>query len=65
MIFISRVSVANLSLQYVNSMNCMVISRVGVSWRGGGVIWMAYDAYYVRFEPSVAMTSLGITCTWK
>ena len=31
MIFLSRVSVTNLSLQYVNSMNCMVISCVGVS----------------------------------
>ena len=30
----SRVLVASLSLQYVNSMNCMVISSVGVS-RGG------------------------------
>ena len=35
MIFLSRVSVVNLSLQYVNSINCMVISGVGVS--GGGV----------------------------
>ena len=42
-IFLSRVSVAKLSLQYANSINCMVILGVGVSW-GGGVIWMAYDA---------------------
>ena len=34
MIFQSRVSVANLSLQYVNSMNCMVLSCVGVSTGG-------------------------------
>ena len=34
MIFLSRVSIANLSLEYVNSMNCMVISGVGVF--GGG-----------------------------
>ena len=34
LIFLVKVSVANLSLQYVNSMNCMVISGVGVS--GGG-----------------------------
>ena len=33
-IFLSRVSMANLSLQYMNSMNCMVLSCVGVS--GGG-----------------------------
>ena len=32
-IFLSRVSTVNLSLQYVNSMNCMAISVVGV---GGG-----------------------------
>ena len=37
MIFLSRVSVANLSLQYVNSINCMVISGVGVS--GGGWLY--------------------------
>ena len=41
--FMSRVSVVNLSLQYLNSMNCMVISCVGVSG-GRVVIWMAYDA---------------------
>jgi hypothetical protein len=35
MIFLSKVSAANLSLQYVNSVNCMVMSGVGVS-RGGG-----------------------------
>ena len=35
MIFLSRVLVANLSLQYVNSMNCMVISSVGDSVGGG------------------------------
>ena len=35
--FMSRVSVANLSLQYLNSMNCMVISCVGVS--GGGWLY--------------------------
>ena len=34
-IFMSRVSVASLSLQYVNSMNRMVTSGVGVSWGGG------------------------------
>ena len=39
MIFLSRVSVANLSLQYVNSMNCMVISGVGVSGGGGLYGW--------------------------
>ena len=42
MIFMSRVSVANPSLQYVNSMNCMVISGVRV-W-GRVAIWMAYNA---------------------
>ena len=36
-IFLSRVSVANLSLQYVNSMNCMVISCIGVF--GGGLLY--------------------------
>ena len=35
---------ANLSLQYVNSMNCMVISGVGVYGGVCVVIWMAYDA---------------------
>ena len=34
-IFLSRVSMANLSLQYMNSMNCMVLSCVGVSGGGG------------------------------
>ena len=43
MIFLSKVSTANLSLQYVNSMNCMVISGVGV-YGGRVVIWIAYDA---------------------
>jgi hypothetical protein len=33
-VFLSRVSAVNLSLQYVNSMNCMMISGVGAS--GGG-----------------------------
>ncbi len=37
LIFLSKVLVANLSLQYVNSMNCMVISGVGVS--GGGWLY--------------------------
>jgi hypothetical protein len=37
-LFLSKVSTANLSLQYVNSMNCMVISGVGVS-RGGVCGW--------------------------
>ena len=37
MIFLSRVSAENLSLQYVNSMNCMVISGVEVS--GGGWLY--------------------------
>ena len=32
MIFLSRVSVANLSLQDVNQVNCMVILGVKVSW---------------------------------
>ena len=32
---LSKVSMTNLSLQFVNSMNCMVISGVGVS----GVGW--------------------------
>ena len=36
-IFLSRVSAANLSLQYVNFTNCMVISGVGVS--GGGRLY--------------------------
>jgi hypothetical protein len=36
MIFLSRVLVANLSLQYVNSMNCMMILGVGVCGGGGG-----------------------------
>ena len=36
--FLSRVSVANLSLQYVNSMSCMVISGVGVFL--GGWWWL-------------------------
>ena len=36
-IFLSRVSTANLSLQYVNSMNCMVVPSVGVS--GGGRLY--------------------------
>ena len=44
MIFLSRVSVANLSLQYVNLMNCMVISGVGVFGGVGVAIWMAYNA---------------------
>ena len=45
MIFLSRVLVANLSLQYVNLINYIVISGVGV-YGGVGVlaIWMAYDA---------------------
>ena len=30
MVFLSRVYAANLSLRYVNSMNCMVIPVVGV-----------------------------------
>ena len=34
MISLSKVSTANLSLQYVKSMNCMVISGVGVSFGG-------------------------------
>ena len=34
MIFLSRVSVAYLSLQYLNSMKCMVISGVGFSLGG-------------------------------
>jgi hypothetical protein len=34
-VFLSRVTAANLSLQYVNSMNCMVILGVGVSGGGG------------------------------
>jgi hypothetical protein len=34
-VFLSRVYVVNLSLQYVNSMNCMVIFVVGV-YGGGG-----------------------------
>ena len=37
MIFLSKVIAANLSLQYVNSMNCMVISCLGVS--GGGWLY--------------------------
>ena len=40
MIFLSSVSVVNLSLQYVNSMKCMVISSVGVSRGGGGWYWL-------------------------
>ena len=37
-VFLSRYYAVNLSLQYVNSMNCMVIYVVGVScgWVGGG-----------------------------
>ena len=50
---------ANLSLQYVNYMSCMVISRCG-GFLVGVVIWMAYDAHYVGFKPSVAFTSLSI-----
>ena len=42
MIFLSRVSEANLSLQNVNSMNCMVTLCVGVFW--GVIVWMAYNA---------------------
>jgi hypothetical protein len=38
MIFLSRFSVANLSLQYVNSMNCMVISGVEV-YKGRGWLY--------------------------
>ena len=34
-VFLSRVSAVNLSLQYVNSMNCIVIPVVGVSGGGG------------------------------
>ena len=34
-IFLSRVSMINMSLQYVNSINCMVIFVVGVSSGGG------------------------------
>ena len=44
MIFLFRVSTANLSLQYVNSMNCMVISSVRFLRGGGVVMWVAYDA---------------------
>jgi hypothetical protein len=35
--FLSRVSATNLSLQYVNSINCMVSSGVGAS--GGGWLY--------------------------
>ena len=31
----------------------------------GVIIWMSNDAEYVWFEFGVAMTPLGITCTWK
>ena len=40
-VFLSRVSAVNLSLQYVTSMNCMVTSSIGAS--GGGEVrrlWM-------------------------
>ena len=40
MIFLSRVLVENMPLQYVDSMNYMMISSVGVS-EGVVVIWMA------------------------
>ena len=36
-VFLSRVSLENLSLQYVNSINCMVTSSVGVY--GGGWLY--------------------------
>ena len=62
-IVLSRVSTANLSLQYVNSMNCMAVSSVGF-WLGA-VVWMAYDAHYVGFEPGIAVAPLGIACAWE
>ena len=36
MVFLSIVSAGNLSLQYVNSMYCIVISEVGGT--GGGIL---------------------------
>ena len=37
MVFLSSVSAENLSIQYVNSMYCIVISGVGAS--GGGELY--------------------------
>ena len=54
----------NLSLQYVNYMNCMVTPIVRV-FGGGVVIWMSYVAQYVWFKSCVAMASMGATCAWQ
>ena len=52
-VFLAQISCTNISLQYVNSLNCMVSSGVG----------MTYDACYGGFEPSIVMASMGDVCT--
>ena len=63
MSFRSVVSVENRSLQYVNSMNCIVIIGVGAS--GGGELygWPKMQSMS-GLRPSVAMASRGVTCAW-
>ena len=63
-IFLSRVSAANLSLQHVTSMKCMVILGVGAS-DGGLIIQVSYDAQFFWFKPSVVVASLVIACAWQ
>jgi hypothetical protein len=51
-IFLSRVSAANLSLQYVNSMNCMVVPCVGVS---GGARLYGWPMMHIMSGLSLAL----------
>ena len=53
----------NLSLQYVNLMNCIL--RL-LSWTTGGLISMiVLYTYDVWFKFFITITSLMSTCTWK
>lgn len=48
-VFLAKIACTHISLQYVNSLNCMVSSGVG----------MIYDACYGGFDPSIVMASMG------
>ena len=62
-IFLARVLAANLSLQYVNSIYCIMSYGLGIYGPGGGeVVRVAYNIKYVRLKHVIIMAPLGTTC---